>query len=207
MNGHEWLALWYLRLNGYFTLPNFIAHGRPGTLTEVDVLGVRFPHSEEPKFKDDPGLKIPNDRIDIVFAEVKGKKIEDLNGPWSSPEKGALDYVLKRVGVAPAEQVKGLATDLYKKRNAEIDGYRIRIVCFADTISDGLLKQDVTFISWAQALDFIRNRFQGNARLKQDHEAWDDFGKYLWTALVNDNVDADGLFHGWDTRSRGTNKS
>ena len=198
MNGHEWLALWYLRLNGYFTTPNFIAHGRPGPLTEVDVLGVRFPHSVE--FKDDPALCIPKDGIDIVFAEAKGKKIEALNGPWSSPEKNALDYVLKRVGVVPAEQVKGLAANLYTKRNAEIDGYKVRIVCFADTIGEELLKQGVTFISWAQVLDFVRNRFAVYEQLKQDHEAWDDFGKYLWATLKNGKTDADGLFCGWDAR-------
>jgi len=94
MSGHEWLALWYLRLNGYFTMPTFYAHGRHGPLTEVDVLGVRLPPSRE--FEDDPGLNISQDCIDIVFAEAKGKKIEALNGPWGSPEKGALDYVLKR---------------------------------------------------------------------------------------------------------------
>ena len=203
MNGHEWLALWYLRLNGYFTTPNFIAHGRPAPLTEVDVLGVRFPYSAE--FKDDPKLSIPKDGIDIVFAEAKGKKIESLNGPWGSPEKGALDYVLKRVGVVPAEQVKGLAASLYAKRNAERDGYRIRIVCFADTISEELLKQGVTFISWTQVLDFVRNRFDVYAKLKQEHEAWDDFGKYLWTTLMDRGNDADGLFRGWDARFQRAN--
>lgn len=114
-----------------------------------------------------------------MFAEAKGKTIEALNGPWGSPEKGALDYVLKRAGVVPAEQVKGVAASLYAKRNAEIDGYRIRIVCFADTISEELLKQGVTFISWAQVLDFVRRRFDVYKQLKQEHEAWDEFGKYL----------------------------
>jgi hypothetical protein len=199
MNGHEWLGLWYLRLNGYFTLPNFMAHRRRGALTEVDVLGVRFPYSEE--FEDDPNLKIPKDRTDIVFAEAKGKKIEELNGPWGSPEHRALDYVLKRVGVAPAAQVEELAKGLYAKRMAEVDGYRIRIVCFADAISENLLKQGVTFVFWAQVLDFIRKRFRENAKLKRDHEAWDEFGKHLWTAVMN-GVDADGLFHSWDTRFR-----
>lgn len=199
MNGHEWLALWYLRLNGYFTLPNFMAHRRGGALTEVDVLGVRFPYSQE--FEDDPNLEIAKDRTDIVFAEAKGQRIEELNGPWGSPEHGALDYVLKRVGVAPAAQVEELAKGLYAKRVADVDGYRIRIVAFADAISEELLKHGVTFVSWAQVLDFIRKRFQGNAKLKRDHEAWDEFGKYLWDAVMN-GADADRLFHGWDTRLR-----
>ncbi len=194
MNGHEWLALWYLRLNGYFTMPTFYAHGRRGTLTDVDVLGVRLAHSAE--FKDDPRLNIPQGCTDIVFAEAKGKRIDVLNGPWGSPDKGALDYVLKRVGVVPAEQVKELTATLYTKRNAEIDGYRIRIVCFANTISEELRKQGVTFIPWEHALTFIRERFAENTKLKQDHNAWNDFGKYLWTTLTNGPVDSEAFFHG-----------
>lgn len=181
-------------------MPTFYAHGRRGPLTEVDVLGVRFPHSTE--FKDDSALQFPNDRIDIVLAEAKGKRIDVLNGPWGSPEKGALDYVLKRVGVVPAEQVKELTATLYTKRSAEIGGYRIRIVCFADTISEELRKEGVTFIPWAQALTFIQERFAENTKIKEDHPAWDDFGKYLWTTLTNGPVDSEAFFHGWDTRSR-----
>ncbi len=89
--------------------------GRRGPLTEVDVLGVRLPHSTE--FRDDPKLNIPQGCIDIVFAEAKGKRIEVLNGPWSSPEKGALDYVLKHVGVVQAEQ--GNSTMRIDRRNKE----------------------------------------------------------------------------------------
>lgn len=48
----------YLRLNGYFTVPNFIVHaaddpgrvsaGQVGNYTETDILGVRMPHSRRP---------------------------------------------------------------------------------------------------------------------------------------------------------------
>jgi len=116
MNGPEWLCLWYLRLNGYFTLPDFYAHRRRGPLTEVDVLGVRFPYSEE--FKDDPALNIQEQGIDIVFAEVKRGHIPELNGPWGSPDEGALDYVLKRIGIVPAKEVAELAAKLYSKNGS-----------------------------------------------------------------------------------------
>jgi hypothetical protein len=35
MNTPEQLGLWYLRLNGYFTLPNFIAHAHDGARRET----------------------------------------------------------------------------------------------------------------------------------------------------------------------------
>ena len=95
MNSQEWMCLWYLRLNGYFTIPNFIAHRRAGPLTEVDILGVRFSHSIEiadgTQFDDDPNLGIPAERIDVVFAEAKRNRIDELNGPWRDPSTHALD--------------------------------------------------------------------------------------------------------------------
>ena len=69
MNSREWLCLWYLRLNGDFTLPNFYAHGRRGPLTEVDVLGVRFPLSRE--FDDDPALAIPLNALMLCSLRQK----------------------------------------------------------------------------------------------------------------------------------------
>ena len=152
MNGPEWLSLWYLRLNGYFTLPNFIAHGRGGPLTEVDVLGVRFPYSEEAEFEDDAALRIPNQGTDIVFAEAKTRQINVLNGPWGRPETGALDYVLRRVGILPEAQVAALAAALYVQRATQINGVTLRIICFAETIGDELREEGVTFIPWAQVL-------------------------------------------------------
>ena len=202
MNSSEWLCLWYLRLNGYFTLPNFIAHGRRDPLTEVDVLGIRLPHSTE--FEDDiKTLNIPPDRIDIVFAEAKRKEITDLNGPWGTPEKGALDYVLKRVGVVPAKDVATLATDLYAKRSSTTDSCDLRIVCFAETAHEDLLKQGVTFVPWTAVLAFIHARFASNQRLKNDVSAWDEFGQYLWQTLSGQAIpDVDAFFFNWERRGQ-----
>jgi hypothetical protein len=64
MNASEWTCLWYLRLNGYFTMPNFIAHGRPTAKTDVDVLAVRLEHSREAGFQDDKNrLQIPTQAL------------------------------------------------------------------------------------------------------------------------------------------------
>lgn len=203
MNSGEWLCLWYLRLNGYFTLPNFYAHGCTGPLTEIDVLAVRFPHSQEQEFEDDSALAKPTDRVDVVFAEAKIRQVDSLNGPWCSPEKRALDYVLKRVGIVPTGRVAELAEGLYSNRKAEVDGFTVRIVCFGTDISPKLRREGVHFVSWAQVLSFINKRFKNNDKLKADHEAWDDFGKYLWEMLCNNqNPCPDTFFSEWDRRSQ-----
>jgi len=199
MNGSEWLCLWYLRLNGYFTIPNFYAHGRKGALAEIDMLGVRFPYSTE--FPDDPALSIPKEGIDMIFAEAKTKQIETLNGPWNSPERGALDYVLKRIGIVPSEKVAEVTKDLYTKRRASIQGGTVRIICFGESIGKELSTQGVTFLPWREVLVFVHKRFYNNDRLKADHEAWDLFGQYLWMRLSNHEVpDVDSFFAGWQKR-------
>ncbi len=201
MNSWEWTCLWYLRLNGYFTIPNFYAHGRPGPLTEVDVLGVRFQYSSE--LEDDDQLRIPKDVTDVVFAEAKSKQIGTLNGPWGSPDRGALDYVLRRVGIVPVQDIQKLADDLYKKRKASEHGFSIRIVVFAESITDDFRKERVTFVEWKHALEFIHKRFRDNKQLKADHEAWDDFGQYLWGQLNRPTPpDSDAFFDGWVKRNR-----
>ncbi len=42
---YEQLGYWYLRLNGFLTIPNFVVHPDVGhnQETDVDILGVRFP--------------------------------------------------------------------------------------------------------------------------------------------------------------------
>ena len=42
----ERLAYWYLRLNGFLTIENFILHPRTTgkQKTDIDLVGVRFPH-------------------------------------------------------------------------------------------------------------------------------------------------------------------
>ena len=45
----EKLAYWYLRLNGFLTIPNFVVHPDNGSnqKTDIDILGVRFPYRAE----------------------------------------------------------------------------------------------------------------------------------------------------------------
>ncbi|MNG41231.1 hypothetical protein D3C84_1302770 [compost metagenome] len=56
-DAYERFVAAYLRLNGYFTVPNFIVHaagdpsrvsdGHVGNFTETDVIAVRMPYSQE----------------------------------------------------------------------------------------------------------------------------------------------------------------
>jgi hypothetical protein len=202
MNAQELTCLWYLRLNGYFCMPNFIAHGRPSAKTDVDVLAVRLEHSCEATFADDrERLAIPDRGVDVIFAEAKNGPIQKLNGPWARPEEKALDYVLKRVGIVPVGEVEAVAKEVYDKRKATGNGFTVRICVFAESISDNLKRQEVTFVDWKSVLHFIHERFHDNSQFKRDHCVWDDFGKYLWQNVEScAPTDCRRFFQDWDNR-------
>jgi hypothetical protein len=192
MDFREQLALWYLRLNGYFTMPNFVAHAHNGARTDVDVFGIRFPHSAE--FEDDRlRLQFSERKVDIVLAEVKAGECR-LNGPWKGKSTvQPLEYVLKRVGVfAEPAMIDRAASELYKRRQfppvAESDRWPfvVRILCFGQSINTKL--DGVTQILWPDVISFIGNRFQGYAVEKSDHNHWDSFGKFLWSQLADGTV-------------------
>ena len=76
----EQLAYWYLRLNGFLTVQNFIVHPDSGSeqRTDADVLGVRFPYRAElkpkPMIDDEPFTHI-KDKPFIAIAEVKKESV------------------------------------------------------------------------------------------------------------------------------------
>ena len=84
----ETFVTWYLRFNGYFTVPSFYVHAGDdpkrisgdtvGNLTEVDTLAIRLPYSRE-----ESGAQFPiaknllegaEGRFDVIVAEVKSGK-------------------------------------------------------------------------------------------------------------------------------------
>jgi hypothetical protein len=81
-NGRYWvsseaLGYWFLRLNGFLTIPNFVVHPDTGSQqgTDVDVLGVRFPYRKENRqrpMRDSDRFTRPNrDKAYVALAEIK----------------------------------------------------------------------------------------------------------------------------------------
>jgi hypothetical protein len=85
----EKVAYWYLRLNGFLQIENFVIHpGRcVGQRTDADLLAVRFPyraeflvnHPENPMPDDVAVLSLSGEMIDVVLA--------DTNGPWTREDR------------------------------------------------------------------------------------------------------------------------
>ena len=109
MNYAEQLTYWYLRLNGFIPLTNFVLHYHADLDTyrhtsDADLIAVRFPHVSEliggqpddwdPRFKD-WYLQLTDDTIGLI-VEVK-------SGGWSKSKVEArhrhMEKAIKRLGM------------------------------------------------------------------------------------------------------------
>jgi len=117
----------YLRLNGYFTITEFevLRETSPGnyqTVTDVDIIAVRFPgpiyiadsHSkgESPALLvEDPILDLEDDTVDVIIGEVK--QGEAVFNPGLT-DHHTLHTVLQRVAWLYEKGVHDVARDLEK---------------------------------------------------------------------------------------------
>ena len=116
----EEFARWYLRLNAYFIVDNFIVHagedpsrittkGLVGNYTEVDLLGLRMPHSREISgalyiANHGPLLGNISQKPDAIIVEVKSGSRNKPNRAWRHPENGdAARYVVRYFGFHSTE--------------------------------------------------------------------------------------------------------
>jgi hypothetical protein len=138
----------YLRLTGYMTLSEFEVQrrdkqGRFKTVTDVDIMGIRFPgdvylgdpHQEadyELLVIDDPVLDLEPDTIDVIVGEVKQGKA-DLNPGLK--DHGVLHSMLRRVEWIYAEGLEQVIQGLQRKGVHRAPGrgggqVRTRLVAF-----------------------------------------------------------------------------
>src|SRR5689334_22394139 len=113
----ETLVNWYLRLNGYFIVENFIVHagndpqriskGVVGNYAEVDTLGIRNKYSREHTgelhIANDELLVNSNASLDFLIAEVKTGKEDKPNKLWREKNIGAISYLIRFAGFIKEE--------------------------------------------------------------------------------------------------------
>jgi len=185
----ESVGYWYLRLNGFLTIANFVVHPDegPGQRTDVDILGVRFPYRRElvlgPHPMEDHAQLVNHTNLPmVVIAEVKSRRPCSLNGPWTKPPDLNLHRVLAAVGAFPEPELNLVATALYKQGRYTDNRYHVTLLCLGDRRNPHLLTRypDVPQITWGEALEFIWHRFRSYERQKASHDQWDLVGKELW---------------------------
>jgi hypothetical protein len=184
----------YLRLNGYFTIPNFIVHaaddpkristGQVGNYTETDIIGVRMPYSREITGK----LHIANDRlltdgatgrIDVVVAEVKSGTDNKPNRVWRGAQRNeAITYLSRFIGLHKESDLSQVAESLATKFRYEDKRCRFRYIVFAPVANEHYKKLGVSYITLREAISFIVE-VRGNCWINKNigvasvHHQWD----------------------------------
>ena len=185
----EQLAYWYLRLNGFLTIQNFIVHPDRGSgqRTDADICGVRFPDRAELRpspMIDDKSFTRIKTKPYLIIAEVK-RGICSLNGPWTEPEKENLQRVLRAIGAFPENKVEIVAKAIYTTGVFSNNVYHFTLACFGGTANSDISKNfpDVPQILWDRVLAFIYRRFRKYRHQKASHGQWDEAGRGLWDCV------------------------
>jgi hypothetical protein len=195
MDNYERFVTSFLRLNGYFTVPNFIVHaaddparvsaGHVGNYTEADTLAVRMPHSREVTGK----LHIANYRplvdaaagkFDVVIAEAKSGNENKPNRIWRAmTEHPAIEYIVRFVGLHKESELSVIARTLAKQFRYEDNRCRFRYVVFSESPNHHYQNKGATYIAYADAIAFLV-KVRGECWIDEKigvascHQPWDD---------------------------------
>ncbi|RLI76019.1 hypothetical protein DRO97_01925 [Archaeoglobales archaeon] len=185
LNYGEELAYWYLRLNGFFIISNFVLHTENKTMRgDADLLAIRLPGTveyigrREVSF-DDEGLfeYIDKNKIVGVIAEVKAgfKNSSDKLNIFT--DKNKLKKALHRLGMY--EEGDEEDTRYKKERN----GYQVLKVLFKNINSDIDIENDeYLVIPLHYAEKFIKDRLKENDVEKLG--SWVFFPSNLFQLLI-----------------------
>lgn len=186
----EALGYWFLRLNGFLTIPNFVVHPDTGSQqgTDVDVLGVRFPFRKENRERpmvDSDRFRHHRGKAYVALAEIK-KRTCVLNGPWTAPERENMQRVLSALGMLGSHEIDMAAQSIYEQGYFENQLYYVSMVCFGEELGDHVTSQypKVPQILWSEVKQFVWERFRRYRNQKSAHVQWDAVGKGLWDLAI-----------------------
>lgn len=173
MNYGETLAFWYLRLNGFFPLRDFVLHrgeGSPYT-SDCDLLAIRFPHVFEEiggqqgdwdshRFS---GWGLSLDRPIVLVVQVK-------TGSTSRTEAGSFDVprlrmALRRIGLWDINEVDVCTTQL--QMAPMVSSPKAQIAKLLVASSPHVNGNRCFSLPMTDALSFIRERFDSYRETKQ----------------------------------------
>ena len=161
----------YLNVNGYFTVAEYPVleasrHGGVRAATDLDVLAFRFPGAGIPSesskgrrsigavtFRTDPALGCPDDRPDMIVAEVKEGRAR-INPAMRDPI--VLSAALSRFGCCSPEHAGSVVERLLRLGAAETrGGHSVRIVAFG-AAPEAEPQGKIHVVPMQQVLRFLR---------------------------------------------------
>ena len=195
MSSPDRLSYWYLRLNGFLTIENFVVHpdAGPNQRTDADLLGVRFGHRSEnllQPMEDDKTVTAVKAYANIIIAEVKKGQCA-LNGPWKEANDQNINRVLSAIGCIGATELKAASQELYGQGSYVGNCCTVRLMAFGDR--HGQLQIPVQQVLFDDMLEFIYGRFWEYRRQKASNGNWPQDGVRLWEAFEQGRSDKDGF--------------
>jgi hypothetical protein len=174
----ERLVYWYLRLNGFLLLEDFVVHPDDGAeqRTDADILGVRFQHRSENVMRsmvDDPRVAECGTYVNIIIGEVK-RGYCALNGPWTRPGDANMQRVLRAIGFFSEDQIETAARSLYSTGIFQTELATCRLMAFGNRRGH-IAIPDVPQVLFGEMIQFIHRRFREYERQKSavGNWAWD----------------------------------
>jgi len=178
-NYGEVLTYWYLRLNGFFPITNFVLHdvhqGENRKYSgDCDILAVRFPFVSEKirgKYLDwdqdffrDLGLT--SDRAIGLIVQVKTGQFDQMD-LLKSFSKETLAYAIKRIGLVAESEVPSLVAELNDCAKLSKDDFLLaKLVVIGRPLNDGnerpYIIKDIHEID-----EFIRDRIKEHESTKR----------------------------------------
>lgn len=176
----ERLAYWYLRLNGFLQIENFIVHNDSSHLqrTDADLLAVRFRHRCELEMTDEVRLVDSDSFARVVIGEVKRGPCS-LNGPWCDPSRQNVQRVLRAIGCFDETEVEAPALALYRQERYKTTLIDCQLAAFGES-TNGQLGSGVCQITFEEMLAFLYRRFKAYREQKSNLAPyWPEDGQNL----------------------------
>lgn len=178
-NYGEVLTYWYLRLNGFFPITNFVLHDvhqreNRKYSGDCDILAVRFPFVSEKirgKYLDwdqdffrDLGLT--SDRAIGLIVQVKTGQFDQMD-LLKSFSKETLAYAIKRIGLVAESEVPSLVAELNDCAKLSKDDFLLaKLAVIGRPLNDGnerpYIIKDIHEID-----EFIRDRIKEHESTKR----------------------------------------
>lgn len=185
----EALVYWYLRLNGFLSIENFIVHPDQGRNqeTDADIIGVRFPYRAENlrhPMKDHNVIMCEPGKIHMVIGEVKTSMC-NLNGPWTNRDKRNMFRILKAIGILQNREAEAAAEIIYDVGYYVNQRCRSSLLCFGRERNSQIADKypAVPQIIWSDIFPFVYERFESYHNEKISHQQWNADGHKLWKAF------------------------
>ncbi|SRR6266851_2698574 len=199
MNYGETLAYWYLRLNGFFPLRNFVLHplhesaGDDDQTADCDLLAVRFPHVYEEiggqsgdwdsRFRT-WGFSLEEDIIGLIVEVKTSPNAHRSTIERNSFNQNRIRQAVQRIGMFMLEDTGDIARELQNTAVTTKRGpYRLGKLLFSQRAMRGAWLN----ITLQESEQFIRDRLHKYSDPKRQARMFfpDELMQYLaWQASV-----------------------